>query len=79
MKVVQHHRSALSRQVGEAIRIRRRGLTLNSKGEYNRCSISRLTLALDDDNLGDLPGGLGDDESEGDKDDDDFIGMRLTA
>ena len=33
MKVVQYHRSALSRQVGEAIRIQRRGgVTLNSRG-----------------------------------------------
>ena len=45
MKVVKYHRCPLSRQVGEAIRIRRRGLaTLNSRGEYNRCSIQRLSL-----------------------------------
>ena len=34
------------RKVGEAIRIRRRGLTLNSRGEFNRCSIPRLTLGV---------------------------------
>ena len=44
MKVVQYHRSALSRQVGEAIRIHRRGLTLSSKGGYNRSALTRLTL-----------------------------------
>ena len=44
MRVVQFHRSALSRQVGEAIRIRRRGVVLNSRGEFNRCKISRLSL-----------------------------------
>ena len=45
MKAVQFHRSALSRQVvGEAVRIHRRGLALNSKIEYNGCSISRLSL-----------------------------------
>ena len=45
MKVVQYHRSALSRQVGEAIRIQRRGgVTLNSRGEFNRCKITRLSL-----------------------------------
>ena len=45
MKVVKYHRSALSRQGGEAIRIQRRGLaTLNSRGEFNRCSIQRLSL-----------------------------------
>ena len=38
-------RSALARQVAEAVRIRRRGESvLNSKGEYNRCSITRLNL-----------------------------------
>ena len=44
MKVVKYYRNALSRQVGDAIRIQRRGLTLNSKGEYNRCKITRLML-----------------------------------
>ena len=68
MRVVEFYKSALSRQVGEAIRIRRRGLTLNSKGEFNRCSIPRLTLGLDDD-LADQPGDLGEDGEDGDKDD----------
>ena len=44
MKVVKFYRSALSRQVGEAIRILKRGVVLNSRSEFNRCSISRLTL-----------------------------------
>ena len=47
MKVVQFHGTALSRQVGEAVRIARRGRDtplLNSRGEYNRCSIVRLSL-----------------------------------
>ena len=44
MKVVGVHRTALSRQVGEAVRIVRRGLVLNSRSEFNRCSISRLSL-----------------------------------
>ena len=44
MKVVKFHKTALKRQVGEAVRIRRRGEVLNSKGEFNRCSITRLTL-----------------------------------
>ena len=44
-KVVKYHKTALSRQVGEAVRLRRRGeYVLNSKGEYNRCQIQRLTL-----------------------------------
>ena len=40
MKVVQFHRSALSRQVGEAIRIQKRGLVLNSRTEYNYQTVS---------------------------------------
>ena len=46
-KVVKYYRTALSRQVGEAIQIRARGgegEILNSKGEFNRCSITRLVL-----------------------------------
>ena len=38
-------RSALSRQIFEAVRIRRRGAdVLNSKGEYNRSQIHRLRI-----------------------------------
>ena len=44
MKVVGYHRSALSRQIGEAVRISRRGEVLNSKSEYSRCKITRLSL-----------------------------------
>ena len=47
MRVVGSHRSALGRQVSEAIRIRRReglGSILNSKSEYNRCHITRLRV-----------------------------------
>ena len=42
MKVIGNHRSALSRQISEAVRIRRRGgesRILNSKAEYNRSHI----------------------------------------
>ena len=52
MKVISSHRSALSRQVMEAVRIRRRGgesNILNSKGEFNRSHISRLTLEQKED------------------------------
>ena len=47
MRVIGSYRSALGRQVSEAIRIRRRGglgSILNSKSEYNRCHISRLRV-----------------------------------
>ena len=40
-----YYRTALSRQVGEAVRIRRRGeAILNSRSEFNRCLITRLSL-----------------------------------
>ena len=48
MKIVQFHQTALSRQVGEAVQIQRRGIVLNSKSEYNRCSIARLSLEQDE-------------------------------
>ena len=55
MRVVRSYRSALARQIGEAVRIRRRGgegRILNSKAEYNRCTIPRLILYnLDEEEL----------------------------
>ena len=48
MKVVGFHRTALSRQCGEAVRILRRGLGLNSKSEFSRCHIQRLSLVQPD-------------------------------
>ena len=50
-KLVSSHRSALSRQVREAVRIRRRGgagQILNSKCEFNRCHIPRLVVEEED-------------------------------
>ena len=47
MMPVKYFRTALARQVGEAVRIRRRGgegALLNSKGEFNRSKIPRLTI-----------------------------------
>ena len=51
-KVVSHHRTALGRQVKEAVRIRRRGgesRILNSRGEYNWCHIPRLVIEEEDE------------------------------
>ena len=53
-KVISHHRTALSRQVKEAVRIRRRGGSgniLNSKGEFNRCYIPRMTVEQEDEEV----------------------------
>ena len=47
MRVVSQHRTALARQVSEAVRIGRRGgagAVLNSKAEFNRCHIPYLRL-----------------------------------
>ena len=41
-KVVRTFKTALDRQVGEAIRIEMRGSVLNRRGEFNRCSLTRL-------------------------------------
>ena len=54
MKVVGSHRSALSRQISEAVRIRRRGgesRILNSKAEYNRSHIPRLRVELEEETV----------------------------
>ena len=41
-KLVRSFKSALDRQIAEAIRIEMRGAVLNRRGEYNRCSLTRL-------------------------------------
>ena len=48
-KIVDTPKSALSRQIGEAVKIRRWGAILNAKGEFNRCHITRLTLGADEE------------------------------
>ena len=52
LKPVKFFRTALSRQVAEAVRIRRRGgagAILNSKSENNRCQIPRLRIEEEED------------------------------
>ena len=47
VRAVKFYKSALSRQLGEAVRIRRRGgqgSILNSKSEFDLCRIPRLVL-----------------------------------
>ena len=51
-KVISTHRTALNRQIREAVRIRRRGGAgniLNSKAEFSRCHIPRLVVEIEDD------------------------------
>ena len=43
--IIRTFQSALTRQISEAVRIRRRGEgVLNSKGVYNRCALPRLVI-----------------------------------
>ena len=50
MKIIKQHRSALQRQVHEAVLIQLNsgGEILNSKGEYNRCKLPRLAVMFGD-------------------------------
>ena len=51
LRAIKYHRTALDRQLGEAVRIRRRGgegAVLNSKSEYSRCRIPRLIVEEQD-------------------------------
>ena len=41
-RVVRSFKSALDRQIAEAVRIEMRGSLLNRRGEFNRCSLTRL-------------------------------------
>ena len=46
-KLISNHKTPLSRQIREAVRIRRRGgasAILNSRSEFNRCHIPRLVV-----------------------------------
>ena len=43
-RLVKSFKSSLDRQIAEAIRIYKRGNVLNQKGEYNRCSLTRLVI-----------------------------------
>ena len=45
--MVKKCKSALERQVREAIRIHLRGNVLNKKGHYNRCKLTRLVVDRD--------------------------------
>ena len=48
-KILKTHQSALYRQVHEAVMImKNEPITLNSRGEYNRCQLPRLTVMMGD-------------------------------
>ena len=51
MRVISYTRSALERQVLESVKIqeeRRKNIIMNSKSEYSRCTIPRLTSKMGD-------------------------------
>ena len=55
IKILKVHRSALYRQVHEAVMIsRHQSVSLNSKLEYNRCLLPRLAVMLGEKNLEDI-------------------------
>ena len=70
-KVIGTFRSALSRQIFEAVRMKDRGIhALNSKGEFDRCKIHRLTVGEDKKTTSwveDNPQGIGNTGAEGEE------------
>merc|ERR1711888_575881 len=72
-EILNFFSSALERQVGEAVRILMTGAEriLNSKGEYSRCNLVRITTkdAVEEQTLGDRGP---DDDDHGDDDEGDF-------
>ena len=56
MKALRFHKSAFERQIYESVQIQanRKHFILNSKIEYNRCALPRLTLKLGDKNVKEL-------------------------
>ena len=49
-RVVKRCKSALERQVREAVRIEMRGNVLNKKGMFNRCKLTRMVIDTEWDN-----------------------------
>ena len=72
-KVLGNFRTALTRQITEAIRIRKsRASVLNSRGEYDRCRINCLTIGSESK----PDGGITSTEKEGDNKED-WMGEQL--
>ena len=54
MRLIKTHRSAFNRQISESVEIqtqKREHMILNSKSEYNRCALPRLTAKIGEDNF----------------------------
>ena len=55
MRLVKTHRTAFNRQISESVEIqtqKREHLILNSKSEYNRCALPRLTAKIGEESYG---------------------------
>ena len=54
MRLIRTHRTAFNRQISESVVIqteKRKHLILNSKSEYNRCALPRLTAKVGEENI----------------------------
>ena len=57
MRVIREARSAFERQIAESVNIqikKKQNIILNSKSEYNRCALPRLTAKLGNFSLDEL-------------------------
>ena len=60
MRLVRTHKTAFNRQISESVEIRtqkKEHLILNSKSEYNRCALPRLTAKVGEESYGKLEKG----------------------
>ena len=69
MKILCFKRTAFERQVHESVKIQqnRNHHLLNSRSEFNRCSLPRLTVKLGDRELGELTEKLKEDQKKEDR------------
>ena len=54
MQLIKTHRTAFNRQISESVMIqaeKQKHCILNSKSEYNRCALPRLTAKVGEENL----------------------------
>ena len=68
MKVLSFKRSAYERQVHESVLIQqnRKHMLLNSRSEFNRCSIPRLTVKLGDKEMTELAASMREEQKKED-------------
>merc|ERR1711954_410509 len=55
MRLIRTHKTAFNRQISESVEIqnqKKEHLILNSKSEYNRCALPRLTAKIGEESYG---------------------------